>query len=133
MTIIPITSVTRVRLSVHAVQRWCERVDPRATQLEARFALSQLVCNGRVRATPRHWTDADPAPGLTFVYWAQRPSICALIVDGVVVTVLTRAFCRSTAPRGASALRAVGADPKDRARRKEPAPAWCWDHRRDAA
>lgn len=125
--------VTRVRLSAHAVQRWCERVDPAASLVEARFALGQLVGNGRVRATPRHWTDADPAPGLTFVYWAQRPEICALILDGVVVTVLTRALCRTTAPRSAAALRAVGVDPQSRPRRLEPSPAWRWDPRRDAA
>lgn len=138
MTITPTIKtarIARVRLSTHAVQRWCERVDPGASLLEARLALGQLVSNGRVRATPRHWTDADPAPGLSFVYWAQRPTICALIVDGVVVTVLTRELCRSTAPRSTAALRAVGSDPEDRprARRMEPAAAWRWDPRQDAA
>src|ERR1051326_5684282 len=84
------TPAIRVRLSAHAVRRWVERVDPGASQIEARFALGQLISNGRVRETPRHWTDVDPVPGLTFVYWSQRPTVCALIVDGVVVTVLTR-------------------------------------------
>lgn len=133
MTTTPITSVTRIRLSAHVVQCWCERVDPGATQLEARFALAQLVSNGRVRATPRHWTDADPAPGLTFVYWAQRPSICVLIVDGVVVTVLTRTLCRSTAPHGTSARHAVGVLPRNRRNRTDPVPAWRWNYRQDAA
>jgi hypothetical protein len=128
-----ITLITRVRLNAHAVGRWCERVDPGATQLEACSALGQLISHGRVSATPRHWTDADPAPGLTFVYWAQRPSVCAIIVDGVVVTVLTRALCRSTAPRSTAALRAVGVEPADHPRRMKPVPAWCWDGRRDAA
>lgn len=126
-------TTARVRLSAHAVQRWRERVDFGATPTEARFELGQLISRGRVRATPRHWTDADPAPGLTFVYWAQRPSVCALIVDGVVVTVLTRTLCRNTAPRGTAALHAVGAARADYPRRMKPVPAWRWGGRKDAA
>jgi hypothetical protein len=127
------TPATQVRLSAHAVQRWSERVDPGAAQIEARFALGQLISHGRVRATPRHWTDVGADPGLTFVYWSHRPTVCALIVDGVVVTVLTRTLCRSTAARSTAALRALGADPADCLPRIEPAPAWRWDGRRDAA
>jgi hypothetical protein len=128
-----ITPIRRVRISVHAVDRWCERVDPGATRLQARFALGQLISRGRIRATPRHWTDVDAAPGLTFVYWVQRPSVCALVVDGVVVTVLTRVLCRSTSPHSTAALRAVGADLVDHSRRMKQFPAWRWDGRRDAA
>lgn len=122
-----------LRISGHAVARWIERVDPGASPLEARLALGQLVSMGRTRGTPRHWTDARPAPGLTFVYWWQRPAVCALAIDGVVVTVLTRTLCASTAPRGAAALRVVGADPQRRARPVKPVASWRWDGRWDAA
>lgn len=123
----------RVRISDHAVDRWCERVDPGATRLQARLALGQLVSRGRVRPTPRHWTDVDPTPGLKLIYWVQRPSVCAVVVDGVVVTVLTRSLCRSTAPHGSAALRAVGEHRDGIRRRTKPVPAWRWDGRLDAA
>lgn len=123
----------RVRLSAHAVQRWCERVDPGASQIEARLALGQLISRGRVRPTPRHWTSASAAPGLTFVYWSQRSDVCALIVDGVVVTVLTRALCRGTALHGTGALGATRTDPMGSPRHMKPVSAWRWDGRLDAA
>lgn len=124
-----------VRISAHAITRWTQRVQPTASPLEARLALAQLVSMGRIRSTPRHWTDARPARGLTFIYWSQRPSVCALAVDGVVVTVLTRQLCAATAPRSAAALRAAGADTDRRPRTlaaAAPAP-WRWVGRRDAA
>jgi hypothetical protein len=121
------------RISAHAVARWAERVDPAAGPNEARLALAQLVSMGRARSTPRHWTDARPAPGVTFIYWSQRPSVCAVVADGTVVTVLTRALCASTAPRSAAFLRAVGAEPVRRGRLVPAQKAWRWDGRRDAA
>jgi hypothetical protein len=129
----PRTAIRAARLSSHAIDRWRERVDPQATVIEARLALAQLISRGQIRSTPRHWTDVNPAPGLRFAYWSERPSVCALIVDGVVVTVLTRGVCRSTAPHSRAALRAVGADPARRPRRMQPASPWRWDGRLDAA
>jgi hypothetical protein len=129
------TRTAGLRISAHATARWTERVDRSASPLEARLALAQLASMGRTRSTPRHWTDVRPAPGLTFIYWSGRPSVCALAVDGVVVTVLTRELCAATAPRTAAALRAIGADGARRPRSLvTAAPAtWRWDGRRDAA
>ena len=122
-----------IRISAHAVARWTERVDRTAGTNEARLALGQLVSMGRVRATPRHWTDAQPAPGVTFVYWSHRPSVCAVVVDRTVVTVLTRALCATTAPRSATFLRATGAEPARGGRHPHTEKVWRWDGRRDAA
>ncbi len=126
-------SAAGTRISAHAVTRWAERVDPAAGPNEARLALGQLVSMGRARSTPRHWTDAQAAPGVTFVYWSQRPSVCAVVVNGTVVTVLTRALCAATAPRSAAFLRAVGAEPVRRGHAILAEKEWRWDGRRDAA
>ena len=56
-----------------------------------------FVNRGRKRPTPRHWTRVRPAPGLRFVYWAERPDVCALLLGGKVVTVTTRALYHTTA------------------------------------
>ena len=37
--------------------------------------------------------------GLRFVYWSERSDVCALVIDGAVVTVLTRALCRPKVTR----------------------------------
>jgi hypothetical protein len=49
---------------------------------------------GKRRPTPRHWTTVQPEPGLTFIYWAELPYICAIVKNGVVVTILTRRLCK---------------------------------------
>jgi hypothetical protein len=110
-------------LSFHAVERWQQRVDPNASRLEARLSLGRFVSLSRVRATPRHWMRGDvvPAPGLSFVYCAERPEVCALARDGVVLTVLTRALCSSGSSR--RHLRLV-ARPVALA---EPTPRWRWN------
>jgi len=85
------------RISSHAVTRYQERVDQGASRLEARLALQQLVAQGRVRPTPRHWMrDRFYQPGVCFIYWSGRPGVCALLVDDAVVTVKTRALCQGT-------------------------------------
>lgn len=121
-----------ITLSAHAIDRWIERVDPGASRLEARFALDQMVQRGHVRPTPRHWTDVDPAPGLTLIYWFQRPSVCALVVNDVVVTVLTRELCKNTALRSRAALETAGVSRLDRRPRYDEA-RWHWTGREDAA
>jgi hypothetical protein len=85
----------RVAVSSHAVDRYIERVDRRASRQEALFGLGQIVALGRSRPLPRHWLrdHVAPAAGLTFLTWCQRPGICLLVRDGVVVTVITRAMC----------------------------------------
>lgn len=122
-------------VSAHAITRWTERVGPTVSPLEARFALGRPISMGRAHPTPRRWTDARPACGLTFIYWSHRPSVCALAGNGMVITVLTRQLCKATAPRSAAAPRASDADTDRRPRAMAgagPAP-WRWDGRRDAA
>ncbi len=115
--------MTHLFLSTHAVARWQERVDPQISAVESRMALRRFVSLGRVRATPRHWMrdDVTPAPGLSFVYCADRPGVCALVRDGVVLTVLTRTLCHSVTSR--RHLRLVQPVPPLR----DPVPRWRWN------
>lgn len=110
-------------LSSHAVTRWNERVDRHVSRLEARLALGRFISLGRVRPTPRHWMRADvvPAPGLRFVYCADRPGVCALARDGVVLTIITRSLCSSSSRR--RQLRAV---PDPRPHPIDPVARWRW-------
>ncbi len=63
------------------------------------MALGQIVARGRRSPNPRHWMRATRRqPGTCFVYWSGRPSVCAIVGDGAVVTVVTRQLCES-APR----------------------------------
>lgn len=85
----------QVRITDHVVQRYRQRVDPRATAAEARLALARMVSLGRVRSTPRHWMrNVNQTPGLVFLYWAELPGVCGLVVNGALVTVVTRELCR---------------------------------------
>jgi hypothetical protein len=83
------------RVSRHAIQRYLERVDDSLSPAKARRAVQEILRAGRSRSTPRRWTQHVRAtPGLRFVYWHERPDICLLVLDGTVVTVLTRARSR---------------------------------------
>jgi hypothetical protein len=85
-----------VRLTQHAIDRYRQRVDPTATPAQARLVLGRLVCLGRVRSTPRHWMrHVHKTPGLLYVYWAELPGVCALVLDGSLITLITRELCRS--------------------------------------
>src|SRR4051794_33451574 len=81
-----------LRISRHAIERYQQRVEPGSSLLAARLRLGQMVALGRTRATPRHWMRGQVSltPGLRFLYWAQRPNLCALVMNDVVITVLTR-------------------------------------------
>lgn len=81
-----------MRLAAHAQERWIERVAPGASPLEARMALQRFVALGRARPTPRHWMRGQvrQEPGTRFVYNPSHPRACAVVTDGVVVTVLTK-------------------------------------------
>lgn len=84
------------RISAHAVDRYIERVKPSASRDEARWCIAWTMAHGQIRSTPRHWmrTRAWLTPGLRFVYWAGQADVCLLVLEGVVITVTTRALCR---------------------------------------
>ena len=84
-----------LRVSAHAVERFQSRVYPTSSAAACRLLLERMVSCGKTRSRPRHWMrQIEPAPGLRFLYWVELPHVCGLVVNGVVVTVLTRALCR---------------------------------------
>jgi len=83
-----------VNLSAHALSRWTERAQVVRNPARARIELGEFVARGRRRPTPRRWTTVHPYPGLTFIYWAERSDLVALVKDRTVVTVLSRSVCR---------------------------------------
>lgn len=80
----------------HAVDRYIERVERTASASLAHQRISNILLGGRCRSTPRHWMrgQAHITPGLRFVYWTGQPDVCLLVLDGAVVTVLTRRLSR---------------------------------------
>ncbi len=118
--------MTQLALSTHAVSRYQTRAEPHVSITEARLRLGRFVAFGRHRSTPRHWMreDVRSTPGLSFVYWAAMPDTCALVRDGVVVTVVTRALCQTTSQP--AHLRSVKAPPPPDLRPVLSA-RWRWD------
>lgn len=109
------TPTNAAKVALHAAERWMQRVDRGASIREANFAVQRFVALGRVRPTCRHWMRGRvrQEPGTVFVYNAERPDVCAVVVQGVVVTVLTRALFTvrpkhlapvASAPRPVSAM-----------------------------
>jgi hypothetical protein len=80
----------------HAIDRYIDRVEPRATRRQAADAISRIVAGGQVRSTPRHWMRRHVryTPGLRFIYLSEQPDVCALVIDGAVITIITRRLCR---------------------------------------
>lgn len=86
----------RVRITDHVVLRYRQRVDPGASPAEARLVLGRMISLGRTRSTPRHWMrHVHQTPGLVFLYWAELPGVCGLVLDGALVTLLTRQLCKA--------------------------------------
>ena len=77
-------------VTVHAIQRWQQRVEPTIKRAEADHALQEFLRSGRARPRPRHWLVARPGPGVLFVFNARRPGVCVVLRGGHAVTVLTR-------------------------------------------
>jgi hypothetical protein len=102
-----------VCISAHVTQRYQERVDRSASSIEARLAVMQIASLGKARCVPRHWMrgDVEPSPGLTFVVWSQRPDLCLLVRDGIVVTLITRAMCAAAPKRHLAAIAGGGRRP----------------------
>jgi hypothetical protein len=89
--------MVRARITQHAIERYISRVEPSASPDRARACVEQIVIRGQVRSTPRHWMrhQVRITPGLRFVYWAEQPYVCALVLDGAVVTIVHRSlYCR---------------------------------------
>jgi hypothetical protein len=81
-------------ISDHAVQRYRERVDPAATELNARLAMARIVTTGTVCPRPRRWTRvAGYRAGTSYVYSAEAPGICVAVRDGMVRTIFSRRVC----------------------------------------
>jgi hypothetical protein len=60
------------------------------------MVLGRMVSLGRVRSTPRHWMrDIKQTPGLRYLYWAELPGVCGLVLDGALLTLITRELCKS--------------------------------------
>jgi len=84
------------RITEHAVERYISRVDTSAPFEEARSSVARIITGGRVRSTPRHWmrSHVRTTPGLRYVYCCEQPDVCALVLGGAVVTILTHDLCR---------------------------------------
>lgn len=80
----------------HAVRRYQERVELVSTAAAFR-RLEVLAASSRIRSTPRWWTPARPAPGLSFAYPASLPGVCLLVRDGAILTVFERSQCQEWA------------------------------------
>ena len=82
-------------VTVHAIERYQERVNRRATAREAAAALTEMVRVGRRRPRARRWMRGRaPQPGCVFVYAATVPGVCLVVKDRTVLTVLSKALCR---------------------------------------
>jgi hypothetical protein len=81
----------QTRISMHAIDRYIERVDASVSRLNAEREIDEILTAGTRRATPRRWMrNVRKTPGLRFVYWHVRPDICVLLLADTVITVLTR-------------------------------------------
>jgi hypothetical protein len=82
-------------ISGHAIERFRQRVDHRASLTQAYTEITSMLAIGRVRSRPRHWMRGAILPGTRYVYPADRPGICLIVEAGVVKTVLTKKLYRT--------------------------------------
>jgi hypothetical protein len=112
------------RISQHAVQRYTDRVDRATSPAVARLRIAQILALGRWRPSPRHWmSGASRRPGTRFVYWAELPSVCVIVVEGTAVTLVTRELTRG--PRMRPPGSHAGAA-RSRRQRLQPVERWRW-------
>jgi hypothetical protein len=88
--------MTQPHITQHAIDRYITRVDPGASRDQARRAIARILTHGQSRSTPRHWMRQRVrlTPGLRFIYWADQSGVCAMVLDGAVITIVTRALYR---------------------------------------
>ena len=79
-----------LKITLHALDRYAERVDPNAARHQAAAAIREIACSARSRPTPRSWTGVRARPGSRYLYSAHHPGICLVVADGAVVTVFSR-------------------------------------------
>ena len=85
----------KLHVTRHAVDRYIQRVDGRATRREARREIDHIAQGGKARPVPRRWMrSVRPSAGLAFVYSSDNPGVCLAVKDGVVVTVYSRSTCK---------------------------------------
>lgn len=78
----------------HAIERYQQRVDPRASAREAAVAISGIAEAAAVCSRPRRWSRViAQAPGTRYLYSADRPGVCLVVAGGAVVTVHARSVC----------------------------------------
>jgi len=111
--------MTTLIISSHAKQRYVERVEPSLSLALAGRHLRRFVAVGRARPKPRHWmARAHSSPGTRFIYWSKRPGVCAIVRNGVVVTVLTADLCHAAPHRHPRGARAKNRRPQPAERRR---------------
>lgn len=78
----------------HAIERYQQRVDPRASVREAAVALNRILDRAATCSRPRRWSRViGQAPGTRYLYSAERPGVCLVVAGGAVVTVHSRTLC----------------------------------------
>lgn len=80
------------RISRHAIDRYRQRVEAVAPAIAAQ-RLIDLAASSTRRPTPRHWTEAAPAPGMLFLYPHRDSDVCLVMRDHTIVTVFSRVMC----------------------------------------
>jgi hypothetical protein len=81
-------------ITKHAIERYQQRVDPRASVREAAVAMSRILDRAAVCSNPRRWSRViAKAPGTRYLYSADNPGVCLVVAGGAVVTVHSRAVC----------------------------------------
>lgn len=100
-----VAPVSNILVTQHAIDRYIQRVEPSASRDDAHDRVARIVTLGQARPTPRHWMRERVrlTPGIRFVYWWQQPQVCALVLNGAVITILTRALCAMPAFASAGA------------------------------
>lgn len=88
--------MSSARISQHAVRRYSDRIDRAASPAVARLQIAEILARGRWRASPRHsMSGTSSPPGTRFVYWAEMPGVCVIVVEGTAVTLVTRQLTRA--------------------------------------